>query len=66
MSQGRVQDGRWIRRLLQLDQDAVRGGRVDERDQRAFGTRARRLVDQAHALVLQPRERRLDDRRRAA
>ena len=33
---------------------------MDERDQTAFGTDPRRLVDQTHSLLLQFRERRLD------
>ena len=48
------------RRLLQLDEHAVRGRRVNERDQRAFGARPRLLVDQPDAARLQVRERRVD------
>ena len=38
----------------------MRRRRVDERDQRAFRARPRRLVDQPHALRLQLRQRRRD------
>ena len=48
------------RRLLQLDQHAVRRRRVNERDQRAFGAGPRLLVDQPDAARAQVRERRLD------
>ena len=39
--------------LFQLHQDAVRRGRMDERDQRAFGAFSGRLVDQSRAAGLQ-------------
>src|SRR6058998_3647201 len=38
--------------LFELDQDAVGRRRVDEGDRRAFGARARRLVDHAHPAAL--------------
>ena len=44
-----MRDGR---RLQQLDQHAQRGGRLQKGDL-AVGARARRLVDQLHALVLE-------------
>src|SRR5262245_14107608 len=43
--------------LLQLDEDAMRRSRVDERDERPVRARPRRLVDQADALFLQARQR---------
>ena len=46
--------------LLQLDEHAVGARRMNERDQRAFGARARLLVDQPHAARLQLRERGAD------
>ena len=42
--------------LLQLDEDSVRAGRMDERDQRAVRAGPRRFVDQADAFFLQPGE----------
>src|SRR5688572_129216 len=43
--------------LLQLDQDAMRRPRVDERDQRPVRARPRRLVDEPHAAGLELRQR---------
>jgi hypothetical protein len=48
------------RRLLELNEHSMRGRRVNEGDQRALGTRARLLVDQADAARAQVRQRRLD------
>src|SRR6266571_6893479 len=46
--------------LFQLDEHAVRRGRMDEGDQRAFGSLPRLLVDEPHAPRLQPRQRGAD------
>ena len=48
------------RRLLQLDQHAMRGRRVNERHARAFGARPGDSVDQADAARLEIRQRRVD------
>ena len=40
--------------LFQLDEHAVRGRGMNEGDQRAFGTRPRLLVHEAHAARFQP------------
>src|ERR671911_2632403 len=42
--------------LFELDEHAVRAGRMDERDQRAVGARPRMLVDQPDAVRLEPRQ----------
>ena len=52
------------RRLLQLDQHALCGRRMDEGDQRTLGARPRRLVDQPDARLAQLGKRGVDDRRR--
>ena len=61
-SQGTLVGGRWLvsRRLLELDEHAVRARRVDERDEPVFGARARRLVDEPRPALLQLRERGVD------
>jgi hypothetical protein len=46
--------------LLQLDENAVRARRVDERDQRPFGTGPWVFVDKPRAMRLQLRKRRGD------
>ena len=55
---GRIGEHR--RRLLELDEHAVRAGRVNERDERAFGSRPRLFVDEPRAAALELRQRRRD------
>src|SRR5438445_6098312 len=56
--------GRWLMGfsagLLQLDEDAVRGGGMNEGDERAFRARARLLVDEARAAGFEVRDRGVD------
>ena len=60
VARGRAEERHAPGGLLQLDQHALRHGRVDERDPRAFRARARHPVDQADTAARQVCERCVD------